>query len=343
VIVMPSSPVEIPAISWPFPSAKSPHAEQVTELTYQWAVTYRLLPADAPRNDLWAIPEGACRMYPHASPHDTALACQWMIWTTVLDDQHDYHQAGQSWTSTEEHITHVLADGSDLEVPAEAGPLPRALADLCRRTTSRLSDTWARRVADHVAGFVAAGVESSAHQVTPDMAHYIRLRRDSVAAGLFMTLTEYIEATEIPPALFVMPDFQAIYDAANDVLGWFNDLHSVAIESKFGQRHNMVTVVQQTHGYDLATAVQVTHALIQARLVTLQALLGSLPAMMDALRLDPQTRADVERILNRYGYLITGQAGWYDDTDRYTRPMTEPDPIPGYVYNLQNSGAVPRT
>jgi hypothetical protein len=175
------------------------------------------------------------------------------------------------------------------------------------------------------------------------MAHYIRLRRDSAAVGLLLTLIECVEATEIPPALFVMPDFQAIYEATHDVIGWFNDLHSVAKESKFGERYNMVTVVQQAHGYDLATAVQVTHALIQARLVTLRALLGSLPAMMDALRLDPQARADVELILDRYGYFITGHAGWYDDTDRYTRAMTEPGPIPGYVYNLHNSGAVPRT
>ncbi|GAB2706981.1 terpene synthase family protein [Nocardia thraciensis] len=242
----------------------------------------------------WNVAEFAAHVYPEAT--DLSLAAEWILWMDVVDDTVE--------SMTADQITHTLApltrilDSDAPEADASAAPLTQAFGDLWRRTRTGMSPTWRQRVATtwvRCANSMQWEAANRAAGRPPLLDDYLANRATAGATYVALLLTEGLSDYELPGPLHRCGPLSTLRILAADHICWVNDLFSLDRETRRGDVHNLVLVLERTYRCDRHTAVTESIRMANERMATIVALTESVPAYSDDCALSPQQR----RLLSR--------------------------------------------
>ncbi|GHF65237.1 hypothetical protein GCM10010218_53380 [Streptomyces mashuensis] len=205
---------------------------------------------------------------PGAAAHDLDVMTEVMCWTWAVDDFFD-GPAGQDVSLAREAERALAAVTLRPPGPAPAGstPLTHATAGLWAHLTDGMSPAFVRRVSANWRDYFRAHVgEALARTRTepPDLAGYLALRRASVAMHLFIDPTERVHREEVPAAFFHSPHVQRLRRLITDIVGWFNDVHSLEHECAHGDLANLVLVLEHHTGRSRDQAIAQAHRMVAA-------------------------------------------------------------------------------
>jgi Terpene synthase family 2, C-terminal metal binding len=306
----------IPDIYCPFPSQISPYLEQVREHTLEWVQRFRLIQREIARQYFLAIDIScfSCRVYPMASLEELFFINDWVGWITLFDDRFDDSGLSARPDYMYQVHQHLLALLQDPPLVTPQGPVAEALSDVWQRADCLTSSTWKRRFAQHHADYFAAcrwDAENRALQRVPDVHAYIENRRNSVANTISFDMFDLSEHIEFPTEVYESQPFQAVLQAANNIVAWHNDVYSLRKELAHGDICNLVVAVRHAQRCSLQEAVNQVCTMIEMETRRFQVLVQDFPAY--SAELDPEIR----RYLFDLGKWIRGPLDWYQETLRY--------------------------
>lgn len=309
--------ITIPDIYCPFPSQISPYLEQVRRYTLEWVQSFNLVQKEtALQYYLAADFSGfSCRVYPMASLEELFFINDWVSWIALFDDWFDDSRLGTQpayMYQIHQHLLTILQEDSSHATPQ--GPVAEALADIWRRADKLGSSTWKRRLAQHHADYFAAcrwDAENRAHKSIPAIDAYIDNRRNSVANTISFDMFDLAQHIEFPAEIYGSQLFQAILRAANNIVGWINDVYSLKKELAHGEICNLVIVVQYAHHCSLQEAVNQVCTMIETETRRFQEMVQHFPTY------SAEWDAEIRRYLFDLGKWIRGPLDWYHETSRY--------------------------
>ncbi|WP_433560360.1 terpene synthase family protein [Nocardia sp. CA-151230] len=313
--------LEIPL---PFSPQRHSMSDRAQERVQIWAQRFGLLQDEAAARRFESLGYARFSAYwcPTSSFADMLLVAEWITVFFVFDDLQDLAII-TGRLDDYDHLRHTA-----LEVVHErgvAGPVPpviAALSNLCTRTFPRNSEAWARRFALNLELWLVGHARENAFRragKSPSPDEYPRLRRDACTVLPTADLTEVIEHTEIPDALYYGPAYQEMIATTADIMCLINDLHSLAIETDAEDTINLVTTLQHHLGMELPQAVTEVRRLIEVRIADHRAAAEAMTAEMDALQLPPRIRHGVRRCIRDCQSAIAGMELWdRTDTVRFT-------------------------
>jgi hypothetical protein len=176
------------------------------------------------------------------------------------------------------------------------------------------TSAWKRRFARHHADYFAAcrwDAENRAHKRVPDVRAYIENRRNSVANPISFDMFDLSQHIEFPVGIRESPPFQAILQAANDIVAWTNDVYSLRKELAHGDINNLVLAVQNAQHCSLQEAINQVCVMIETKTRHFQEMVQHFPSY--SAELDPEIR----RYLFDLGKWIRGPLDWYHKNLRY--------------------------
>ncbi|KAF8076926.1 terpenoid synthase [Lyophyllum atratum] len=88
-----------------------------------------------------------------------------------------------------------------------------------------------------------------------DLDSYIRFRREVSACNVGFALIEYGLRIELPDYVVTNPTIEALIDGANDIISWYNDIHSYNMEQAMGHKSNLVIVLMEQHHIHIQAAM----------------------------------------------------------------------------------------
>ena len=309
--------ITIPDIYCPFPAHISPYSEQVSRHTLQWIQEFRLMQKESALQHYLAsnLSRFSCRVYPNASLEELLFIDIWVTWITLIDDWFDDSGLGRKPAEMSQVYQHLLAVLHDPPLVTPQGPLAEALFDIWQRADSLASSAWKRRFAQHHADFFAAcrwDAENRVHKRIPDEDAYIKNRRDSVANPMSFDLFDLSWRVQFPAEIYESRPFQAILQAANNIVAWHNDVYSLKKELAHGDVSNLVLTVQHAEHCSLQEAMNRVCAMIETETRHFQEMVQNLPTY--PAEIDP----DIRQYLFDLGKWIRGPLDWYQqDTLRY--------------------------
>ncbi|WP_372410987.1 hypothetical protein [Streptomyces luteireticuli] len=267
----------------PFPARVSPHVAHAEAHTARWAAAHRLAGTTALRA-LFAMALADCtgRMLPDADAAGLALGHDVLCWMALWDDQFtgpagaDPDEAERRCRALREVVTRLPAP----TVPAGAPPLVAAWLDLWHRISGRMSPAWQARAARNWHGWIAGPIHESARRRAGgslDLDDYLRIRRVTIAAQIWLDIGESTGGYELPDALRDSPAVQAMRTVTTDVCVFANDICSVEIEEAHGDTENGLLVLERTTGLDRAGAVRALISRIHRQVAFFQYLEQRLP------------------------------------------------------------------
>ncbi|MEZ0069503.1 germacradienol/geosmin synthase [Streptacidiphilus sp. MAP12-20] len=323
-------PSQVPAVASPFPLRLSPYLDAARARTVTWCgemgfysegvwTEQQLASAD--------FPLCAAGIFPDGAEGGVELASEWLAWGTYADDYYPlvFGRSGNPLAAklANERLRALMPVDAGSDTPGQpTTPVERGLADLWRRTTSRMTPTERLGVREAVDRMLASWLWELDNQLLhriPDPVDYVEMRRETFGSPLTMALSRFARHGEVPPAFFESGTVRAIENAASDYCCLLNDLYSYQKEIEFeGEVHNAVLVVQNFFDCDYPAAVRITTDLMESRLREFQHLVAQeLPVVCDDLQLDGEERNGVAGYLRDLENWIAGIVRWHADTRRY--------------------------
>ncbi|WP_405575649.1 terpene synthase family protein [Streptomyces sp. NBC_01167] len=318
--------VEVPDFALPFPPSKHPAAAQANTEAAQWAVDRQLVQQTA-LDGFAGIGFGdlTARVLPAAAYADVLLLAQWMAWSFVLDDQHDHLiRIGrlEPWQPFRAAIAAHTGGDRTTSAVTYTHPLTQGFQELADRITPRLPQATARRWQRHVREMMASLDQEAANRMAPHpptVTEYILTRRHSSQLPAMMDMSEAMLGLEVPPVVYASPTFQELLWSTIDVISWTNDVFSLAKEAACGDTNNIVVLLAQRDGLDIAEAVQATKTRITRRVQEFLTAEQRLPATLDTLDVcTPEARNAALQCGAHYRDWMIGADHWQrHDCTRY--------------------------
>ena len=307
--------ITIPDIYCPFPSQISPHLEHVCTHTLEWVQRFRLVQKEATlRYYLAADFSGfSCRVYPNGSLEELFFINDWVIWIMLFDDWFDDSGLGTQPAYMYQVHQHLLAILQDPPRVTPQGPVAEALFDIWQRADGLASSTWKKRFTQHHADYFAAcrwDAENRAHKRVPDVHAYIENRRNSVANTISFDMFDLSQHIEFPAEIYESEPFQAVLQAANNIVAWTNDVYSLKKELAHGDVCNLVVAMQGQHG-SLQEAVNHVCAMVETETRRFQKMVQCFPTY------STEFDHNISQYLFDLGKWIRGPLDWYHRTLRY--------------------------
>jgi 5-epi-alpha-selinene synthase len=288
------SQIVIPEIYCPFPAQINPNLALCEKQTLEWGKTFRLLKSEASLkfyHDM-ACPLYTCMCHPRADLEELLLISNWYLLCTLYDDHFDDGEIGEKLDDmrlVHEHLLAVIQLNPSL--PPQ-GPAAEAFVDTYQRARRLASPTWLQRWVLHHAEFFAGQrmeAESRTHKRIPTVQEGIANRRSTYATATLLDFIELAGHIEIPPEIYTSQSFQAPYQAAQNIIGWSNDILSIEKEAARGDVNNMVGILQHERGCSLQEAVNELCAMISAETRRFEHLVQDFPSSSAAIDRDIRT------------------------------------------------------
>ncbi|WP_328296455.1 hypothetical protein OG389_00650 [Streptomyces sp. NBC_00435] len=321
------TPYDPPRPVLPFPSLRSPHAEEFEDGALRWAVQ-RGLVRGGQAEAYWrqvGLGEVSARAYPYAQASTGLLLTCWIGWTACVERYFDEPAApppGELLTLVES-----LADTG--EVPRVRHPLAAALAGLWQDTIPLMPAHWSRHLAVNLADYVhACAAESQDHDSVLEQVgveEFFKQRRLTVGSYLYCDLVELSVGFAVPDRLYRSPAFRRMRQVWNDLTSLVNDLASVPKELAAGDLlHNLVLLTHHRDAIPLAQAAQQVAAHIEDLAKTFTALEEQLETEAGQQVLPAEVREGVRRCVQAMEAFIAGEQRWHELSSRYTQTAEPP-------------------
>ncbi|MET7473935.1 hypothetical protein ABZT17_06155 [Streptomyces sp. NPDC005648] len=265
--------------------------------------------------------------YPEASFRDLCLCAEWLFFTFILDDLHTLkvYDTPEAWAPVHRRLMDIIDTGEDRAPARERTPFTQALTDLSVRTAERLSPALLRRLNRHLDLFFQGFAEESENRfrgTPPGIDSFTHTRRLSVGMEFGFDLVELSLDTEVPDGIYETGLFREIIDAASDVVAWQNDLHSVHLDNKRGDFHNVVIVTQHAVGISLQEAIESTVAKVRRRVADFLAAEERLVPFLTSRGVPSGVRQEILQVTAGMRQWTNGCLEWYGNTTRYAMPST---------------------
>ncbi|WP_228044945.1 terpene synthase family protein [Streptomyces ferrugineus] len=318
----------IPTFAEPTPPTVSPYAPRIEEYVRSLGESLGLTETQDGRERLEAgYGHFVAWTYPEASFRDLCLCAEWLFFTFILDDLHTLkvYDTPEAWDPVHRRLMDIINTGKDLAPAQEQTRFTTALADLSIRTGERLSPTLHARLNHHLDLFFQGFAEESMNRfrgTPPGIDSFTQTRRLSVGMEFGFDLVELSLGVEVPEDIYETGLFREIVEAASDVVAWQNDLHSIHLDDKRGDFHNVVIVMQHAAGISLQEAIDAAVARVQERVADFLAAEKQLLPFLTSRGVPPRIREEVLRVTAGMRQWTNGCLQWYGNTTRYAIPTT---------------------
>ncbi|MFJ8534977.1 hypothetical protein [Streptomyces sp. NPDC093591] len=318
----------IPTYPEPTPPTVSPYTQKIEEYVRSLGERLGLTETQGGRERLEAgYGHFVAWTYPEASFRDLCLCAEWLFVTFILDDLHTLkvYDAPGAWAPVHRRLMDIINTGEDPAPAREWTPFTKALTDLSIRTGERLSPALRGRLNRHLDLFFQGFAEESENRfrgTPPGMASFTQTRRLSVGMEFGFDLVELSLDTEVPEGIYETRLFRQIIEAASDVVAWQNDLHSVHLDNKRGDFHNVVIVMQHAAGISLQEAIESAVVMVQRRVADFLAAEERLLPFLASRGVPLRTREEILKVTAGMRQWTNGCLEWYGNTTRYRIPTT---------------------
>lgn len=321
----------LPEIRSELPVCRHPSYRLIESRGLRWARTYIPFETAAQRERF--VEEAhcvwTCLLFPGGSPRRVQDICDLTLLLFATDDAFvDRKRAGASL----DDARRILAQAAAVMHGAEADPsepwVP-GLRDIWGRLVARMPPRQLERIAVSLVALYRGAEREVAVRIggdVPPVEDYMRLRKESVGAKIYLALAEYAIGTDMTAALGASSAVRELHDVASEHLILTNDLFSFRKEHYDGDAINAVTVMRHHAGLGLQEVVNELCQAIEGRerefIAKRDAILDSALGQHD----------DIRVTLRALGYLLSGNLRWSYLTPRYHGA--------GYRWNGSTSGEV---
>jgi hypothetical protein len=173
---------------------------------------------------------------------------------------------------------------------------------------------WQERFTDATARYLGGVLDEAENKEAghrPGVAEYVELRRAASAAEISHLLTEFATHTRMPDAIYHHPALRAVRLAGNDLLSWFNDLHSLDKDIATSGGHNLVLAIAHERDLPVEAAVAAAVDMWQERMDGFAALRDRVPSF------GPQFDGAVRRHVDGVARSVRGTLDWTLVSGRY--------------------------
>lgn len=323
----------IPDIYCPFPSLTNPNIEQAKKHSLEWAKDFRLIQRDAAQQHflIAGVAHFGCSVHPKAALEELCFCCDWYCLITLFDDHFDDTERGKEPELLRLIHDHLLAVLQNPPKAIPQGLAAEAFSDIQQRAARLAPPTWQKHFVQHHADFFAGQLqdaENRAAQHIPDIQACISNRLRTYGTLIVFDAIQLVRHFELPAEIYASPPFQAVLQAAGNVMGWTNDVFSVERELKFGEVNNLVGVVQHVQGGSLQDTVNHVCALIETETRHLQKLIQDLPEY------PTEVDRDIHTFLDDLGSWIRGNLDAHRQILRYLGHYFEPGKASTYLEEI---------
>jgi germacradienol/geosmin synthase len=328
-------PTSLPDFYMPYTARVNVHVERARRHCIDWSREMGLLASlpglpgagvwDGHKLAAYDLAECAARLQPDATADELDLGAGWLTWGTYADDFFAQVFGATRDLAGAKACVARLTEFMPLDcgdVPAPAMPLEAALADVWRRTATRMdrvdrltfragvqrmTQSWIWELHNHI------------QQRIPDPVDYIEMRRRTFGSDLTMNLGRMVHGAGLPPELFHTTPMLELESAAQDYGCMVNDVLSFQKEVQFeGELHNAVLIVQNFLGIQPAQAVGVVADLMTSRMEQFEHIVaGEVPFVADSFDLDGEQRAALDAWVASLQDWLAGVLDWHLLTHRY--------------------------
>lgn len=313
----------IPSVDCPITPRMSAHIPRAEQELTGWARRCGLIDDEDGRT--WLAGEAyaghAGRIFPDAAPADLALLAMIFAWFYLIDDTCDGASTPEPrWTRR--YIVELLAvlHGSTRPGEVFVGAARVMLVEFWAALRAHTAATWQHRFTDAVAHYldgVLAEAENKAAGHRPSVDEYVELRRLASAAEISHLLTEFATHTHLPDAVYHHPALRAVRLAGNDLLSWFNDLHSLDKDIATAGGHNLVLAISHEQGLSIEAAVPAAAVMWQRRMDGFARLRARVPSF--GPQFDPAVRCHLDGVEGS----VRGTLDWTLASGRYRSDSPE--------------------
>lgn len=308
--------VSIPNIECPFPSAVSPHAEDIHAHTLDWVCQFELVKDAKDFEHLNASRFGwlAARAYPHAPPERLKIVSDWNTWLFVLDDQCDEMGIGKNPLQLATLHSKCLDILSGETPAADDIAVVHGLHDIVMRIKPLMPRAWMTRFLHSAAEYFESTeweAQNRAQKIWPDVRTYIHMR--PYTGGLYtdIDLIDLTENIALPLTVRDHPRIRQLVAITNNVVCWSNDIFSLQKEYKHHDMHNLPLLIHRQKHLSLQDAVDKTARLIDAQIRRFAALENDLPTF------GVETDRDLSRFAAVLRCWMRGNLDWSYESARY--------------------------
>jgi germacradienol/geosmin synthase len=316
---------EMPPVSRPYASKVHPGISRLEDHLNAWIREYDLArtPASWDRYTQTRFHELVARGFPEVA--DLTAIGEWYNFLWFWDDQLDDGLPLRSPEQLSQVIEELMAMlPIELDTaPAPPNGLAAAIGNLWIRVAPPMSPAWRWRFANSARNYLDSYRTPLAMQrdkPAPDLRTYVAFRRITGAMETVYPLLEAVEGLEIPGPVFVIPEFNALLDAANDVTVWTNDIASARKELAHGETTNFVAVLRSQLTCEWQEAANLTAKMIAKRLQEFLSLEKRVDYLVVA---NYGSNHDITTGIRRYMMLIkdwlSGSRDWHLDSYRYRK------------------------
>lgn len=312
-------------IQLPFRARRHPDYKEAQRRTHEWAHRFKLLQDENLRRRFKSLGYGRLMAYacPTAALDDLMLIVDWNTLFFLFDDLQDcavlndrtaaYHQLQEAARRT------ICSRGRKAQ---SACQLTLALADLCQRTFSRMSEAAARRFQENLERWLAGHLQENRYRMAgtvPDVETYIKMRRDACTVLPTLDLIEVAERAEVPEKIYRSNPYQTLVSGIADIMCFINDIHSLHVEETACDPINLVIVLQCHEGLSRLSAVEAVVARVASRVEDYLAAESVLPELLAAAAVPLDMQASILRCLGDQGSWAAGMERWdRTDTSRFS-------------------------
>ncbi|AFZ24839.1 terpene synthase family protein [Cylindrospermum stagnale PCC 7417] len=310
--------LKFPKFYCPFPSAINQHCEAAGQHTLDWVRSFNLVTDESVYQSLLAanLHVQTARGYPNASLETLKIFNDFMFWGFFADDQ--FEKAGMSKQPEilePEHarLVNILkgAEVTDIDTP-----VARAWRDIVQRlhqfphATSEWMLRFTKNMEDVFQGVRWEALNNS-QGITLDFATFTKIRNFTIWMYPCIDLILLEARISLPPEVIEHPIVKRLNLATSNVIAWSNDIFSFEKDTRAGNTHNLVIVLQHEYQIPLQEAFDRAAELHNAEVrifIELSAQLPSFGAEIDT---------NLQRYLSGLRSWLRGNLDWTLESPRY--------------------------
>ncbi|XXY48145.1 terpene synthase [Sorangium sp. So ce269] len=305
---------------YPFGSEISPHAAAVDRGSSEWAKKFELIKRNGALDLGWSLEYGllAARAYPRAERESLQIAADWVSWLFLMDDECDETGVGGDPDRLMRVHERLLAVLRGAPPSTNDNQLVHSLHDLRTRMAERDSSAWLARFAHAVEEYFAANRWEARNRmlgIVPNVADYQAMRAHTGAVFACFELTQLTDGIRLPPEVRQHAGVQRLALLANCVICWCNDILSANKESKQGDVHNLVIVLQNEHSLSSDEAVREA---VRVHNGTVRAFVEQAAGLES---FGPEVDAELSRYVDCLRYWMRANLDWSWTALRYQRAL----------------------
>ncbi|WP_437759005.1 terpene synthase family protein [Sorangium sp. So ce1389] len=288
----------------------------------EWAENFNLIKRNGALDCARPLGYGllAARAYPRADRESLQIAADWVSWLFLMDDECDETGVGGDPELLMRVHERLLAVLRGAPPSTNDNQLVHSLHDLRTRMAACGSSSWLARFAHAVEQYFAANRWEAKNRqlgIIPNVSDYQAMRAHTGAVFACFELTHITDGIRLPAEVRQHAGVQRLALLANCVICWCNDILSANKESRQGDVHNLVIVLQNEHSLSNDGAVREA---VRVHNGTVRAFVEQAASLESV---DPEAEAELSRYVDCLRYWMRANLDWSWTALRYRRALAE--------------------